>query len=95
MHNAQGKVIYVGKSRCLRDRVSQYFHGTHDRKTEKMASSVHDFRFVKGNTHSNLIFDVVVPFEEKRSETQIREAIADEISGLDPSYFCVITVDRA
>ncbi len=56
---------------------------------------IHDFRFVKGNTHSNLIFDVVVPFEEKRSETQIREAIANEICGLDPGYFCVITVDRA
>jgi len=50
MHNAAGKVIYVGKSRSLRDRVSQYFHGTHDRKTEKMASSVHDFRFVTCTT---------------------------------------------
>jgi len=50
MHNSAGKVIYVGKSRCLRDRVSQYFHGAHDPKTEKMASSVHDFRFVTCTT---------------------------------------------
>ncbi len=50
MHNSACKVIYVGKSRCLRDRVSQYFHGSHDRKTEKMASNVHDFRFVTCTT---------------------------------------------
>lgn len=46
MHNAEGTVIYVGKSRSLRDRVSQYFHGAHDPKTTKMAANVHDFRFV-------------------------------------------------
>ncbi len=50
MLNAAGKVIYVGKSRSLRDRVSQYFHGAHDRKTERMASSVHEFRFVTCTT---------------------------------------------
>ncbi len=50
MHNAAGDVIYVGKSRSLRDRVSQYFHGAHDTKTAKMASSVYEFRFVTCNT---------------------------------------------
>ena len=46
MENAAGRVIYVGKSRSLRDRVYQYFVGSHDVKTEKMASSVNDFRFI-------------------------------------------------
>lgn len=50
MQNESGRVIYVGKSRSLRDRVSQYFHGSHDTKTEKMASSVHDFRFISCDT---------------------------------------------
>ncbi len=50
MENDAGKVIYVGKSRSLRDRVSQYFHGTHDEKTTRMASSVYDFRFVTCDT---------------------------------------------
>ena len=50
MENDAGKVIYVGKSRSLRDRVSQYFHGAHDEKTTRMASSVYDFRFVTCDT---------------------------------------------
>ena len=50
MENSSGKVIYVGKSRSLRDRVYQYFIGSHDLKTERMASSVHDFRFIVCNT---------------------------------------------
>lgn len=56
---------------------------------------MHDFRFVKGKTHSNLIFDVVVPFEETQSDEEIKAAIANEISRLDPNYFTVITVDRS
>lgn len=46
MEDRYGEVIYVGKSRSLKDRVSQYFHGTHDIKTSKMASSVNNFRFI-------------------------------------------------
>ena len=55
---------------------------------------IHDFRFVEGVTHSNLLFDVTVPFEEKRSNEEIKEAVSSKISELDPSYFAVMTVDR-
>lgn len=56
---------------------------------------IHDFRFVAGNTHSNLIFDIQVPFEVKLTDDEIKRAVADKISRIDPSYFAVITVDRS
>ena len=55
---------------------------------------IHDFRFVPGETHTNLIFDVAVPFDIKKSEEQIRREVATEISKIHPSYFTVVTVDR-
>lgn len=55
---------------------------------------IHDFRFVEGKTHTNLIFDVTVPFEIKDSDQTVREKISSKISELDPSYFTVVTVDR-
>ncbi|MBP3370742.1 MAG: cation transporter [Clostridia bacterium] len=55
---------------------------------------IHDFRFVEGITHSNLIFDVNVPFEMKESDEDIKRAVSDSISELDPNYFVVMTVDR-
>ena len=55
---------------------------------------IHDFRFVEGTTHTNLIFDIAAPFEVKVSDEEIKRQVADKISRLDPSYFTVITVDR-
>lgn len=55
MENRAGDVIYVGKSRSLRDRVSQYFHGSHDIKTTKMASGVNNFRFIVCNSEMDAL----------------------------------------
>lgn len=63
-------------------------------KTIDSDLTIHDFRFVEGITHSNLIFDVNVPFEMKLSDDGIKRAVSLKISELDPSYFVVMTVDR-
>ncbi len=56
---------------------------------------IHDFRFVAGATHTNLIFDVVVPFEVKMSETEIKAAVAEKVKEIDSTYFVVINIDHA
>ena len=55
---------------------------------------IHDFRMVKGTTHTNLIFDVSAPFEYKASDKEIIKNISESVSKYDPNLFCVITVDR-
>lgn len=56
--------------------------------------TIHDFRYVEGVTHSNLIFDVTVPFEIKEDNEKIKELVSEKIKNIDPNYFAVITVDR-
>ena len=56
--------------------------------------TVHDFRVVKGHTHTNLIFDIAVPFEVKRSDKALTDAIAKEIGKRLPNHYTVIQVDR-
>ena len=54
----------------------------------------HDFRVVKGNTHTNLVFDVVASYSLKRSDDEIKLDIFNKIQEYDPKLFSVITVDR-
>ena len=56
---------------------------------------IHDFRFVAGATHTNLIFDVVVPFEVKMSEAEIKSAVAEKVKEIDPTYCVVLNIDHA
>lgn len=56
--------------------------------------SLHDFRIVKGETHTNLIFDVVVPAEFDVSATKLIRTIETAIKEEDPNYYPVITIDK-
>ena len=56
---------------------------------------IHDFRFVAGATHTNLIFDVVVPFEVKMSEAEVKSAVAEKVKEIDPTYCVVLNIDHA
>lgn len=55
---------------------------------------IHDFRMVKGPTHTNLIFDVAVSYDTKLTSTQIVEHIQQQISLEHPNVYVVPTVER-
>lgn len=55
---------------------------------------IHDFRMVRGRTHTNLIFDLVVPFEDRRDDAAIRAAVSAAVAEIDKTYLTVITIDR-
>ena len=52
MKDTAGKVIYVGKSRALKNRVSQYFHenSANSSKTEAMTAHIYDFDYILCDT---------------------------------------------
>lgn len=52
MKDKQGRIIYVGKAKSLKNRVRSYFTGSHDGKTQKLVSEIHDFEYII--TSSNL-----------------------------------------
>lgn len=55
---------------------------------------IHDFRAVKGVTHTNLIFDVAIPFDTKLSAEEIKTRISQLVSAYDPTLFVVATVEK-
>ena len=57
--------------------------------------TVHDFRVVVGQTHTNLIFDIVLPFESKISPDEAERLIKEAVFASRGDCYCVITVDRA
>jgi len=63
-------------------------------KTISEELSIHDFRMVKGETHTNLIFDVLTPVDYKQKDSDLIEQINCEIKKIDNKYNVVITVDK-
>lgn len=56
--------------------------------------TLHDFRIVQGAHHTNIIFDVVMQFGSKHTESEIKELVKKELSTYDKKYFAVIEFDR-
>lgn len=56
--------------------------------------SLHDFRLVPGPTHTNIIFDIAVPYDFKMTDQEITDAVSDKIRQDNPDYFAVIEVDK-
>ena len=46
MKNKDGVIIYVGKAKKLKNRLSSYFRGTHTGKTARLVSEIADFEYM-------------------------------------------------
>lgn len=57
--------------------------------------AVHDFRMVRGRQHTNLIFDLVIPFEMADQTGALKRAIDRRVQFEDQKYYTVITFDEA
>ena len=56
--------------------------------------SFHDFRVVVGATHTNLIFDILLPFESEQTPESVTVKLCDAVLKRRNNCYCVITVDR-
>lgn len=59
------------------------------------AINIHDFRMVKGPTHTNVIFDAVVPFGFRLSDEEVAKKIRTAVRALDGNYYAVVRVERS
>lgn len=56
--------------------------------------SIHDLRTTAGPIHTNLIFDVMVPYGFHMTDAQVREALTRSIREISEKYYAVIEIDR-
>lgn len=59
-----------------------------------MEMSMHDFRIVKGVTHTNVLFDISIPSDTVQSDRQLMDGLSRRIREIDPKFNTVLTVDR-
>lgn len=57
--------------------------------------SIHDFRYIPGTSHTNLVFDIVVQYGCKKCDDEIRAQISSAVERLLPNHNCVIKCDRS
>ena len=82
-------VIDDGVTADTRKRVQALVHCIDDQ------ISIHDFRMVVGPTHTNGIFDAVVPFGFHLADDEVAKKIQDAVRALDGNYYAVVTVERS
>jgi cation diffusion facilitator family transporter len=55
---------------------------------------IHDFRMVKGKSHTNLIFDIVVPYKIGLSNTEIKTLVEEKVKSKNNKFNVVLNIDR-
>jgi len=56
--------------------------------------SIHDFRMVEGPTHTNLIFDVVVPTDLEKTSSEVKAMVEGIVHGMDGNLYAVVQIDE-
>ena len=59
------------------------------------AISIHDFRMVPGPTHTNLIFDAVVPAGYEKKDEELAAEIRELVNATWPDRYAVVCIDRS
>jgi len=57
--------------------------------------TIHDFRMVTGPTHTNVIFDILLPFEAGIDADTAKKRAVEAVKELDPTYNAVVTIDTS
>jgi excinuclease ABC subunit C len=75
MKDKEGQIIYVGKAKVLKNRVRSYFSGSHDTKTQKLVSEIHDFEYivVKSNMESLILECNLIKQHRPRFNVKLRD----------------------
>ncbi len=82
-------VVRDERTQALRDQVTAIAKGIDPRL------SIHDFRITAGPIHTNILFDVVVPYGFRLSDSQVRAGLCTGVKELSDRYFPVIQVDHS
>lgn len=59
------------------------------------AITIHDFRMVVGQTHTNLIFDMVIPFAFRLSDNEVKAETDRLVKVISPDYHAVVNIDKS
>ena len=57
--------------------------------------SIHDFRVVTGPTHTNLIFDVLLPIDDQVDHKSLKKEIDQKIKNINENYFTVMQIEHS
>ena len=66
----------------------------HEIEKLEYIQNIHDFRVVKGPTHTNIIFDIVVKHETKYNDEHIKKEVKSLITNINETFNSVITIDH-
>ena len=72
----------------LRDKIRQKIKEIDER------CDIHDFSVVRGENHTNVIFDCEIPVDFKYTKSEMKKVIEDIVKGIDNSYFVVLQIDQ-